>query len=149
MTSVSGRTYLPEGLPAPAISPDALDAPYWEGAKAHRLVVQSCTACGQVQWPPEEICAACHAFALRWIAAEGSATIASWSRIWHPVHPALQGHGPYLVVVVTLTDHPVAMVGNLLGDPLQPVEIGERVRVVFEDQPSRNVTLVQWQRIQS
>lgn len=146
MTSVTGQKYLPEGLPAPAISPSALDAPYWEGARAHHLMVQICGNCSHAQWPPEEICSECHAFDLRWVEAQGTGTISSWSRIWHPVHPALQGHGPYIVVVVELSDLPVYMVGNLLDDPLQSVEIGANVRAVFEDQPTGDFTLVQWEQ---
>jgi hypothetical protein len=39
------------------------------------------------------------------------------------------------------------MVGNLAGDPLQPFEIGDRVRAVFEDHNEAEVpfTLVQWE----
>ena len=146
MTSVAGKKYLPVGLPAPAQARDALDAPYWDGARAHRLMVQICEKCGHAQWPPEEICSACHSFDLAWHEVAGSARISSWSRFWHPVHPALRGHGPYIVVVVELTDLPVFMVGNLLGDPQQDVEIGMDVKVVFEDQPSGDYTLVQWAR---
>ena len=39
------------------------------------------------------------------------------------------------------------MVGNLLGDPLQEIEIGASVSVVFEDHDDGNpdFTLVQWE----
>jgi uncharacterized OB-fold protein len=109
-------------------------------------MVQLCGQCGAAQWPPEEICSACHSFDRRWAEASGAGTIVSWTRIWHPVHPALQRHGPYIVVVVQLDDFPVMMVGNLLGDPLQEVEIGARAQVCFEDQPEADYTLVQWER---
>jgi uncharacterized OB-fold protein len=46
-------------------------------------------------------------------------------------------------VVVALDDHPVLMIGNLLGDPHQPIEIGMPVEVVFEHHAER-VSLVQW-----
>jgi hypothetical protein len=38
------------------------------------------------------------------------------------------------------------MVGNLLGDPSQDVEIGQPVDVEFEDHPEDDFTLVQWRR---
>ncbi len=59
------------------------------------------------------------------------------------MHPALNGHGPYIVVLVELPDYGnVRMVGNLLGDPTQEVTIGAPVEAVFE--PHKEFTLVQW-----
>jgi uncharacterized OB-fold protein len=103
--------------------------------------------CGSAKWPPEEICSECHSFDRGWVQATGSGRVSSWTRVWHPVHPALQSSGPYIVVVVELSDFPVFMVGNLLGDPLQGVEIGLPVRATFEDQTSGGYTLVQWERV--
>lgn len=68
------------------------------------------------------ILAACD---LEWVEVAGRGRIFSWERPYHPVHPALNGHGPYVVVLVELPEAGgVRMVGNLLGDPLQPVTIG-------------------------
>ncbi|MGI8927570.1 MAG: Zn-ribbon domain-containing OB-fold protein [Tepidiformaceae bacterium] len=122
-----------------------LDRPYWEAARARRLVVQACGQCGKTQWPPEEICSQCHAVDREWVEASGKGTVFSWTRVWHAVHPALQGQGPYLVVVVEVEGHPVLMIGNLLGDPERPVAIGMPVEVVFEDRVDGH-TLVQWRR---
>jgi uncharacterized OB-fold protein len=144
MASISREKYLPVGLPAPSLAPDALDAPYWQGATEHRLMIQACTRCGAVKWPPEEVCAACHSFDRTWVEAGGTGTIVAWTRCWHPVHPALATAGPYIVVIVELSDYPVRMAGNLLGDPLQEVVIGSSVHAVFEDQPTGGYTLVQW-----
>lgn len=77
--------------------------------------------------------------------AEGR--IYSWERVWHPVHPALKGHCPYLAVLVELPHAGgLRMVGNLLGDPLQEVRIGAEVQGVFEHHPeaSQPYTLLQW-----
>jgi hypothetical protein len=66
------------------------------------------------------------------------------------VHPALRGHGPYLVVLVELpAAGGVRMVGNLLGDPMQTVQIGAVVEAVFEphDDAAPPFTLVQWRRL--
>ena len=143
MTTITQR-YLPDGLPGPAISPSAMDAEFWAGTKNHRLMVQTCTDCGLAQWPPEEICSACHSFERTWVEALGTGTIYAWTRIWHPVHPALREHGPYIVVVVELSDYPIRIVGNLLGDAEQPVTTGMPVRASFEDQPGGQYALVQW-----
>ena len=78
---------------------------------------------------------------------DGRGVIYSWERAWHPVHPALKGHGPYIVVLVELPHAGgIRMLGNLLGDPRQPVTIGARVEAVFEPHDDAKVpfTLVQW-----
>ena len=140
-------SYLPEGLPAPAPAVDGLDTEYWEGAKRHELMVQSCNACDRVQWGPEWVCHRCHSFDLGWKQIEGKGKIWSWERVWHPVHPALAESCPYIVVLVELEQHDnIRMVGNLLGDPEQPVIIGAEVEAVFEDrgQGDDSYTLVQW-----
>ncbi|MBI3827694.1 MAG: OB-fold domain-containing protein [Candidatus Rokubacteria bacterium] len=145
----SPTAYLPAGLPRPVPEPDGLDTPYWEGTRAGELRVQRCRDCGAWQWGPEWICHRCLGFDLAWAAVEPRGRIYSWERAWHPVHPALKDHGPYIVVLVELPHAGgVRVVGNLLGDPLQPVEIGAAVAAVFEphEDPKAAFTLVQWRK---
>ena len=140
-------TYLPAGLPMPEAAVDGLDKEFWEAARRHELVVQRCKKCNGFQFGPEWVCHQCHSFDLGWHRVSGRGKIYSWERVWHPVHPALKSACPYLVVLVELPDAGnVRMVGNLLGDAQQEVEIGSSVEVVFEDQVTAkgNVTLVQW-----
>ena len=140
--------YLPDGLPAPGPSPDGLDTAYWEGAREHELRVQRCRDCGTWQWGPEWICYKCHSFEVGFEAVEPRGRIYSWERVWHPVHPALKDAVPYVVVLVELPGAGnVRMVGNLLGDAEEPVEIGSEVEAVFEDhEGDKPYTLVQWRR---
>ncbi len=140
-------TYLPTGLPMPA--PDALSLPYWQGLREARLRVQHCRHCGTWQFGPEWLCHQCLAFDPDWQDVEPAGRIYSWERVWHPSHPALQGHGPYLVVLVELPHAGgVRMLGNLLGDPMQTVSIGAAVRGVFEHHadPASPLSLLHWQR---
>src|SRR5579875_325010 len=133
-------SYLPAGTPLPAPSIDGLDKPFWEATRRHELVVQKCNGCGGYQFGPEWICHNCRSFDLGWEKVAGRGRIYSWERVWHPVHPALKNACPYMVVLVELPDADnVRMVGNLLGDPMQPVEIGAEVEAVFEDHPDEQV----------
>ena len=137
--------YLNEGLPRPKPSP--LDAPFWEGLQNNMLKLQYCQSCGSWQWGPEWICHKCISLDLTWDTVEATGVIYSWERPWHPVHPALKDHGPYLVVLVELPHAGnVRMIGNLLGDPHQQVVIGSKVEAVFEphDDAAPAYTLVQW-----
>lgn len=136
---------LPDGLPAPAQEPVA--KPYWEGTRDGKLVIQRCRGCGKYQWGPEWICHRCHSFDLGWEEVAPRGRIHSWQRPHHPVHPALNGHTPYTIVLVALphADN-VRMVGNLLCEPDAQVTIGAEVEAVFEphDEADPPFTLVQW-----
>ena len=139
--------YLPDGLPRPVPEPDGLSAPYWDGTRRGELVVQRCRACRAWQWGPEWICHACLSFDVGWERVDGGGTIYSWERSWHPVHPALAGAGPYVVVLVELPQAGgIRMIGNLLGDPRDDVHIGAPVTAVFEphDDAHPPYTLVHW-----
>jgi uncharacterized OB-fold protein len=108
-------------------------------------VAQRCQGCRRFQWGPEWICHRCHSFDLAFEEVEPTGTIYAWERSWHPVHPDLVDAGPYLVVLVELAHADgIRMIGNLLGDPLQPVTVGEPVVAEFEDH--EDYTLVQWRR---
>jgi uncharacterized OB-fold protein len=142
--------YLAPGLAQPTHQPDGLDRPYYEGASDNRLVLQRCNACNRFQWGPEWICHRCHSFDLGWADAPTEGVIYSYERVWHPVHPALKDQGPYVVVLVELPGaDDVRVMGNLLGDPRAPVQIGAKVHAVFEHHGDveKPFTLVQWERI--
>lgn len=141
--------YLPRGLPIPVPEVDGLSTVYWENLRRGELWVQRCNACKGWQWGPEWICHHCRSFDMGWQQIDGVGRIYSWERAWHPVHPALKGHGPYIVVLVELPQYGnIRMIGNLLGDPGQTVTIGDAVQAVFEhhEDTEPNFTLVQWKR---
>ena len=147
MSSESGSTYLPQGLPIPVAEPDGLSAPYWAGLRQNRLLLQRCRNCRIWQFGPEWLCHRCHAFDLAWTEVEPRGHIYGWERVWHPSHPALRERGPYLAVLVELPHAGrVRMVGNLLGDPMQTDAIGTAVIGVFEHHPQANppFSLLQW-----
>ena len=142
-------TYLPKGLAAPTAAPDGLAQPFWDGTRQGRLMIQKCKGCGAHQWGPEWICHRCHSFELDWVEVKGKGRIYSYEKPHHPVHPALVGHGPYVIVLVELEGVNVRMLGNLLGDPAQKVDLGAEVEAVFEphDDADPPYTLVQWRRV--
>ena len=146
MSRSTTEPHLP-GLRQPAASNDGLDAPFWEGAQAHELRVQQCLDCGVHQWGPEWMCHQCNSMEIDWVTVDPVGQIYSWQRPHHPVHRALSDRGPYIIVLVELPHaNNIRMVGNLLGDPMQNVEIGTPVSVVFEDREGDpDFTLVQWE----
>lgn len=144
-------SYLPAGLPIPVAEPDALSRPYWNGLREGRLLVQRCEACATWQFGPEWLCHHCHAFDPPWEEVAPRGRIYSWERVWHPAHQALKSHGPYLAVLIELPEvGNVRMVGNLLGDPQQEVEIGTEVVGVFEHHADASppYSLLHWRRLE-
>ena len=95
-------SYLHPGLPAPVPQPDGLDAPFWEGLRSDKLLLQRCNDCNGWQWGPEWCCHRCHSFDLRYEETPAEGILYSHERVWHPVHPALAEQGPYVVVLVEL-----------------------------------------------
>ena len=111
MSEDTTTSYMPEGMPLPA--PNELDAPFWEGAKNHKLLVQHCPKCGTFQFGPEWICYNCRSAEVGWHECSGKGTVYAFERVWHPVHPAVKDRVPYLIVLVELPDAGnVRMVGN-------------------------------------
>lgn len=144
------RSYLPEGLPIPTPETDGLSAPYWNGLKEGVLMLQRCRSCGGWQWGPEWICHRCLSFDMGWEKVEPRGRIFSWERVWHPVHPALKGHGPYIVALVELPQADnVRLIGNLVGDPHQQVRIGAEVEGVFEHHTGASpaYSLMHWRTV--
>ena len=140
--------YLPAGLPIPVAESDGLSAPFWAGLRRGQLLVQQCEQCATWQHAPEWICHHCHAFDPPFREVVPRGRIYSWERVWHPSHPSLAGHGPYLVVLVELAHAGgVRMLGNLLGDPMQEVAIGAAVEGVFEPhaEAAPPFALLQWE----
>lgn len=148
MNSTTSARALPAGLPAPAQEP--LTRPYWEGTRRGQLVIQRCRTCRRFQWGPEWVCHRCRSFDLGWEDVATRGRIWSWQRPHHAVHPALNGFGPYTIVLVELPlADQVRMVGNLLCAPNAPVTIGAAVEAVFEahDESEPPFTLVQWRLV--
>ena len=140
-------SYLADGLPAPVPARDGLDAPYWQGLADEKLMLQRCQSCERWQWGPEWVCHRCRSFDLTFEETTAEGIIYSHQRVWHPVHPALVEQGPFVIVLVELphADN-VRIVGNLLGDPMQDLEIGTPVTGVFEHHPNNDppFTLLHW-----
>jgi uncharacterized protein len=149
MSSTAEKSYLLPERVKPV--PDGLlDARFWDGTRAEKLLLQRCSSCAGWQWGPEWICFHCGSFDLSWEEVpkghgryEG--VVYSWERVWHPTTTTLAAAVPYVAMLVTLpTAGDCRLMGNLAGDPAAPVTIGDAVYAVFEHHP--DYSLVQWSR---
>lgn len=143
------QSYLPTGLPIPVPDADGLTAPFWEGLREEKLKVQKCGACRSWIWGPEWICHRCHSFDVQWVDVTASGRIYSWERVWQPSSQTMQPAVPYLVVLVELDcGDNLRLVGNLLGPTDQDVQIGMKVKGVFEHHNASEppFSLLQWEK---
>lgn len=108
-----------------------LTAPYWEGAREGRLMVQRCTSCGLLWHPPEHICPRCQTDRIEWVAAAGSGTVYSYTVVTHATHVAFEGKTPYLVALIDLAEGP-RVVSGIRDCAPGDVYVGMPVEVTFE-----------------
>ena len=114
--------------PRPRIGPDS--APFWQGCRAHRLMLPTCSACGKAHLPPGPVCPFCFADAIEWRAGERPRPVSTWTAVHKAWFPAFAAETPYNVIQVELDEGP-RLTSNLIGGD-KPA-IGQRVEVVFDD----------------
>ena len=123
------KRVLGEGWALPAL--DALNREFFT---AGVLTLQQCKACKHIQHPPEDVCESCQSFELGGFASAGRGRIESVAVVTQAVHPLLADRVPYAIVLVSVADAPgILIAGNVVGKEPDAVEIGEHVRVVFEE----------------
>jgi uncharacterized OB-fold protein len=118
--------------PKPLPVVDADTRPFWEGARARKLMVQRCGACRKYVFYPRALCPHCHSARLDWTEASGKGTIYSFTIARRPAGAAFQNDVPYVIALIDLEEG-VRMMSNIITDDVDSVRIGQRVRVVFED----------------
>ena len=116
--------------PQPKPSPES--APFWEGARAHKLLLPRCNACGRFWFPPSRRCVHCLSSDFGWIESEGQGRIYSFVVFHRVYHPAFESDVPYTVAIVELDEGP-RLLANIVGTSPDDVRCDMRVRVVFED----------------
>jgi uncharacterized protein len=116
---------LEKPLPRPAPESRA----FWDGAKAKKLMLPRCDACGAFWFPPSERCPHCLSTSFQWLETKGEGRIYSFV-VYHRVyHPAFEADVPYVVAIVELDEGP-RLLTNIVDAP-EKVRCDARVRVKF------------------
>jgi uncharacterized OB-fold protein len=116
--------------PLPNIQGEARE--FWEGCARHELLLQHCRACGRVQFYPRTLCKECWSTDLEWVPSDGLGSVYSFTVVHRPPSPAFESIVPYVVALIEL-DEGVRMLSHVVGTPPDDVQIGQRVRVAFDD----------------
>lgn len=72
-------------LPAPVVNADS--APYWEGARQGKLLLQRCGDCGTLRFFPRYLCTACGSDRTDWVEASGRGTVHSFTIVHRAAFP--------------------------------------------------------------
>ena len=122
---------MPKVIPVP----DELSKPFWDAVNEQRLVLQNCTACDKLQYPPRPSCQVCgSASGLEWKEVEGAGHIAAYIVIEDGRLNRRMPDQPYNLALVTLDQDPtVNFYSNLPGVPAYEVPVGAAVEVTFEE----------------
>lgn len=110
--------------------------PFWDAARAHRLMIQQCGSCGKRQFFPRPFCRHCMTDAPDWVPCSGQATIYTFTVNHRAANAHMADKLPYVVAVVTL-DEGVRMMANIVEADLDEVQIGARVEVCWLDTPEQ------------
>jgi len=121
-------------MASPALLPTvlALERPYWDHAKQHRLALQKCAQCGTFRFPASPVCAECDSDAYAWTPTAGTGSIVSWVVFHRSYFAAFADKIPYNVALIALDEGPV-MCANIVDIDNGRLRIGMRVTVVFDD----------------
>jgi uncharacterized OB-fold protein len=123
------------GAPSPpAITVDALSAPFWEAAKQRRLSLQRCQECGFYQHYPRPVCRRCSSFQLGFEQVSGRGTVYSFTETRKAFHPFFADRVPYLLASIELVEQAgLRIVSNLVKIAEPEVAFGMPVAVEFEE----------------
>ncbi len=128
----------------PIPEPDPLSKPFWDGAKAGKLMLPRCLDCNRVHWYPRWICPYCHSMSLEWIEASGKGRIHTFA-VQHRAFGGWAEETPFVTAYIDLQEGD-RMLTVLRGvDPLKPeeIKIDSVVQVEFEE-ASEEVSIPFW-----
>lgn len=118
------------GRPVPKPSVYVDSRPFWDGAKAGKLVLQFCKDTGRFQHYPRPVSIYTGSRNLEWREVSGKGEIYACTVIRVP-GPGLDGRLPLSVVIVQL-DEGVRILGNILNAAPDAVKIGQRVELAWD-----------------
>ena len=106
---------------------------FWTSGADGVLRVLRCGACSGFVHPPRPICPHCLSETLAPADLPGTATVETFTINHQKWHPAMEV--PFVIARVRLDGaEGVLLTTNIVNCPVEAVDIGDRVRVVFEQQ---------------
>ncbi|AYC35127.1 acyl dehydratase [Pseudomonas cavernae] len=127
----------------PMPAPTEISAPFWEGLKAERLLIQQCNACQHWVFYPRRHCPSCLAHDLSWREVSGNAKLYSFTVTRIATLPDFADEMPQKLAVVEL-DEGVRINTNLVGLEEDEIRIGMRLQPVFAEVDDKGSRLLRF-----
>jgi len=112
--------------------PDEDSQPFWEGLRAHKIVLQRCCQCGSYRFPPRSLCPHCLSLESEWREVSGRGKVYSFSVIHHVYRPGFADEVPYVVALIDLEEG-IRITSNIVSCTPEEVKIGMDVEAIFAD----------------
>lgn len=111
---------------------DADNRAFWTGGAQGQLLICRCGDCGTWIHPPQPLCRGCLGENVAPTPVSGRAVVDSFTINHQPWMPGLEV--PFVIARVALEEDPgIYLTTNIIGCPPEAVAVGDRVRVVFEE----------------
>lgn len=114
--------------PRPAINRD--NQFFFDGTSERRLLIQRCSACGQLRHPPGPMCPNCHSTEWDTVESTGTGTVHSFVVNHYPQVPSFEY--PLVVALIDLAEG-TRLVSNIVDATPESVHIGMAVDVRWLD----------------
>ena len=124
-------TRQPYGGALPKPTPETL--PFWEGTKAHRLMLPWCNACSKPHFYPRSICPSCLSDDIEWRQASGKGKLHTYVINSKAAKGFIKT--PYVIAVIELAEGPRMMSNIVTEETPTPdmLPIDAEVEVFFDD----------------
>ncbi|NBG92425.1 OB-fold domain-containing protein [Pseudomonas sp. 9.1(2019)] len=123
--------------------PTEISAPFWEGLKAERLLIQQCNQCSHWVFYPRRHCPGCLAHELAWREVSGGASLYSFTVTRIATMPDFADEMPQMLAVIEL-DQGVRINSNLVGLDESEVKVGMRLQPVFAEVDAKGTRLLRF-----
>lgn len=112
---------------------DADNRAFWTGGAQGELRLTQCQDCKRFIHPPRPVCRVCLSERVEAVVVAGTGVIDTYTINHQKWHPAMDV--PFVIARVAVDGAPgVFLTTNIVGCPVDAVDIGDRVRVKFQQQ---------------
>lgn len=129
---------IPETFPTPTAMP------FWEGLRAHKVMIQFSPSSDQWVFYPRILAPRTLANDLEWREISGTGVLYTFTVTHHPTAPAWRDKLPQFLAVVQLDEGP-RLTTEMINVTPEDLRVGMRVKPVFCDDPDGGVTILRFE----
>jgi uncharacterized OB-fold protein len=112
---------------------DADNRAFWTGGAEGELRIMRCKDCDAFIHPPRPVCRNCLSENVAPEAVEGTGVVDTYTVNYQKWSPVMEV--PFVIARIAIDGAPgVIVTSNIVGCPVDAVDVGDRVSVVFEQQ---------------